>query len=182
MLAVAGARLLTAVVHADEPKPTKPAKPTVALFAGGSEEDLKVFRETLGKVPGVKFKSEDVKFGDFKREGGLVTGFLPIEITDLSKADIGAVARAVSAANTSRKDRCPPALFLILRYKPDSIKTEQLRTALAKVKGVRAEKSWAGDANLWVGVDGSGQAKLAEITSALHDAGVKFRDPITDSD
>lgn len=158
----------------------KPARPTIAMFAGGAESDATVLRDTLAKVPGVKFKADELKFGDFKRDGGLFTGFLPIEITDLGKGDVGTIGKAVAAADTSRKEQCPPALFVVLKYRPDSIKTDQLRTALARVKGVTADKSWAGDSNPWVGVDGSGRAKLADITAALHAANVKFRDPITD--
>ena len=139
-----------------------------------------VLRETLAKVPGVKFKADDVKFADFGRDGGKFTQFLTIEMTDLTKTDIGAIAKAVAAANTSKKDRTTPGVFVILRYKPDSVNNEQLRAALAKVKGVQSDKSWAGDANLWISLDGSGQAKLGEITRALHAAGVKFRDPILD--
>ena len=187
LLALTGSLLFTQPARADDPKPAKaadakPAKPTVAVLVGGADSDLKVLRETLEKVPGIKFKADEIKFADFGRDGGTFTSFFAIEIADLAKTDIGAIAKAVASANTSKKEKCPPALFVILRYKPDSVKTDELRKTLAKVKGAAAEKSWAGDANLWVGVDGSGQAKLAEITKALHDAGVKFRDPVTDAD
>jgi hypothetical protein len=157
----------------------KPAKPTLALFACGTDEDLKVIRETLGKIDGVKFKADDIKFGDFRRDGGVFTSFFAIEIADLAKTDIGAIAKAIATANTSKKERNPPALFVIIRYRPDSTKNEPFRAALAKVKGVAPEKSWVGDANLWVSVDGSGQSKLAEIVRALHGAQIKFVDPIT---
>jgi hypothetical protein len=182
LLLSAGPVLLAPAARADDPKPprAKPAKPKVALLCGGADEDLKALRETLEKVPGIKFQADEIKFADFGRDGGLFTSFFVIDIADLATTDIGAIAKAVSSANTSKKDRCPPALFVVFRYLPDSIKTEQLRAALAGVKGVHPEKSWAGDANLWVGIDGSGQGKLADITRALHDAGVKFRDPITD--
>jgi DNA-binding Lrp family transcriptional regulator len=108
------------------------------------------------------------------------TSFL-IELTDRSKTDIGAIAKAVASANTSKKDRSPPALYLVIRYRPDSANNEQLRAALGKVKGVQADKSWAGDQNLWLSVDGSGQGKLAEILRALHEAGIPIRDPILDT-
>ena len=173
----AGLGLSTPMARADDPKP---ARPTIALLVGGADGDLKVLRDTLGTVPGLTFKADDLKFADFGRDGGLFTGFLPVEIADLGKADVGAIGKAVAAADTSKKDKCPPALFVILRYRPDSVKTDELRITLARVSGVRAEKSWAGDANLWVGVDDSGKARLAEITRALHGAGIKFRDPITD--
>ncbi len=169
-----GPDALTRFARADD---AKPAKPTVAVLVGGADADLKVLREILEKVPGIKFKADEIKFADFGRDGGMFTSFFAVEIADLAKTEIGAIAKAVAAANTSKKEKCPPALFVILKYRPDSVKTEQLRKTLANVKGVAADKSWAGDANLWIGVDGSGQGKLSEITKALHDAGVKFRDP-----
>ena len=176
-----GYLLIAPSVRAQDAKASeaRPAKPMVSLLSGGAEQDLKVLRETLEKIPGIKFKPDEIKFADFGRDGGLFTSFFAIEIADLAKTDIGAIAKAVAAANTSKKERSAPALFLIIKYRPDSVKTDQLRTVLGKVKGVVAEKSWAGDANLWVSVDGSGQSKLAEITRALHQAEIKFRDPIT---
>jgi hypothetical protein len=157
----------------------RPASPVIALLAGGTPEDLQNLRDTLSKVPGVKFKADEVQYGDFGRDGGLFTRFFTLEMSDLAKTDIGAIARV--AANTDQKKPLRPGLFVILRYRPDSVKNEPFRAALAKVKGVQPEKSWAGDANLWVSVDGSGQAKLGEITRALHGARIKFRDPITDT-
>lgn len=163
----------------DKTADARPAKPKLALFAGGTDEDLKVLKETLGKVPGVKFKADEIRFGDFRRDGGVFTSFFTIEIADLAKTDVGAIAKAVTAANTSNKERTPPAMFVVIRYKPDSTKNEPFRAALARVKGVQPEKSWVGDSNLWVSVDGSGQSKLAEITRALHGAEIKIVDPIT---
>jgi len=173
-------------VRADEPKQAKtadakPATLTVSILTGGAADDLKVLRETLEKIPGIKFKADDLKYADFGKEGGKFTQFLSIEIVDIAKTDIGAIAKAVSAANTSKKDKCPSALFLIVRYKAGTVKNEQFKTALVKVKGVQAEKSWVGDANLWLSVDGSGDGKLAEVTKALHAAEIKFKDPLTDN-
>jgi hypothetical protein len=61
--------------------------------------------------------------------------------------------------------------------------TSTLLQALASASCAsgQADKSWAGDANHWVVVDGSGRAKLGEIPAALHAAGITFRDPITDA-
>ena len=171
----------TTLVQGQEPQKSalKGARPKVAVLTSGAKEDLKTLRDILAKTPGVKFKVDEIKFADFGRDGGLFTSFFTLELTDRSKTDIGAVAKAV-AAPLSKKDR--PVLFLVLRYRPDSVKTEQLRAALAKVKGVNTEQSWAGDANLWVSVDNSGAARLAEITRALHEARVPIRDPILDTD
>jgi hypothetical protein len=136
----------------------------------------------LAKVPGVKFNADEIKFADFGREGGLFTSFFTIELADRSKTDVGAVAKAVAAAKLTPKERSPSAFYLIVRYRPDSTNDKKLRAALAKVNGVNAEASWAGDSNLWVSVDGSGQSKLAEITRALNEARIPIRDPILDTD
>lgn len=162
-------------------KAAKSAKLTLAVLCGAAEEDLKVLRETLTKVPGIKFNADEIRFADWGRDGGKFTSFFAIEMTDRAKTDIGSIAKAVAAMNTSNKDRPTPTLYAIIRYRPDSTNNANLRAALAKVKGVRADKSWAGDQNLWVNVDGSGQGKLAEITRALHDARIPIRDPILDT-
>src|SRR5262245_28136369 len=98
----------------------KPAYPTIALHCGGAAEDLKLLRQTLEKVAGLRFNGDEMKYSDFGRGEGLFTKFLTLEVADLAKTDIGTLAKAVSAANTSKKDKCPPELFLILRYRPDS--------------------------------------------------------------
>ena len=162
-------------------KRAKPARPVIAVHTGGSAEDLKGLRTVLEKIPNVTFKSGDLKFSDFGRDGGLYTGFITLEMKDLNKTDVGTIGKAAAAADTSKKKTSPP-LFVLIRYRPGSAKNEPFRAALAKVKGVRADTSWVGDANLWVNVDGSGQAKLAQITQALHGAGIKIKDPITDVD
>jgi hypothetical protein len=177
--------LLGLLEKAEGPAPAqaadvKPVPLKISLRSGGADEDLKAFREALARVPGITFKADEIRFSDIKREETVFTSPFTIEITDLAKTDIGAVAKAVAAANTAKKERSPPVLYLVIRYKPDSASNEQLRAALARVKGVRADQSWAGDANLWVQVDGSGQGKLIEITRALHAAKIPIRDPITD--
>jgi hypothetical protein len=155
------------------------AKVKIAVFAGGADSDLKELRKTLASFPTLKFDASEIKFSDFKRDGGLFVEPTLVEFADLAKTDVGFVAKAVAGAKLSKNDG---GMYLFLRYRPESIDTKNLRAALAKVKGVGANKSWAGDANIWVHVDGSGQGKLAEITRAMHGAGAKFRDPITDTE
>jgi outer membrane protein assembly factor BamB len=162
-------------------KAAKAVKLNLSLLSGGAKEDLDALRDALKKVAGIKFNADDIQFADFGRDGGTFTRFFSVEIPDRAKTDLGAIAKVVAAANTSKKERTPAALFLIIRYRPDSTNNEKLRAALAKVKGVQAEKSWAGDQNLWVNVDGSGQGKLVEIIRALHEARIPIRDPILDS-
>jgi hypothetical protein len=153
------------------------AKVKIAVLTGGVDADLKALRTTLASFPAVKLEANELKFGDLKRDGGLFVEPALVEFTDLGKTDVGEVAKAVAGAKLSKNDG---GLYLFMRYRPDSIDTKKLRAGLAKVKGVSAEKSWAGDNNIWVHVDGSGQGKLADITRAMHGAGAKFRDPITD--
>jgi hypothetical protein len=155
------------------------AKVKVAVFTGGIDADLKALRTTLAKIADVKLDVNELKFSDFKRDAGLFVAATEFEFSDLAKTDVGAVAKAVVDAKLSKNDG---GLYLFMRYRPESIDTKKLRAALAKVKGVNADKSWAGDANIWVHVDSTGHGKLAEITRAMHGAGAKFRDPITDID
>lgn len=155
------------------------AKVNVAVLTGGVDADLKVLQKTLASFAAVKLDANELKFGDFKRDGGLFVAPTLFEFTDLARTDVGAVAKAIADSKLSKNDG---GLYLFMRYRPQSIDTQKLRAALAKVKGVQADKSWAGDANIWVHVDGSGLGKLADITRAMHDAGAKFRDPITDID
>ncbi|MBM3996769.1 MAG: hypothetical protein FJ303_21840 [Planctomycetes bacterium] len=153
------------------------AEVKIAIFAGGIDADLIALRKTFAKIPAIKLDTNGLKFSDFKRDGGLFVEPALIEFTDLAKTDVGNLAKAVANAKLSKNDN---GLYLFMRYLPSSIDTKALRAALAKVKGVTANKSWAGDANIWVHVDGAGQGKLAEITRAMRGAGAKFRDPITD--
>jgi hypothetical protein len=155
------------------------AQVKIAVFTGGVESDLKALRVALAKFPTLKFDAKELKFSDFKRDGGLFVEPTQFEFTDLGKSDVGEVAKAIVEAKLSKNDG---GLYLFMRYRPDSINTKDLRAALSKVKGVQPDKSWAGDANIWVHVDGSGLGKLAVITRAMHAAGAKFRDPITDID
>jgi hypothetical protein len=176
--------LLVQWAFASTQEPAKAPKPVtlkLSVHCGGAKEDLDVLRDSLKKVAGVKFNAEEIKFADFGKDGGKFTSFFALEITDRAKTDLGTLAKAVAAANTSKKERNPPALFLIIRYRPDSTNNEKLRAALAKVKGIQAEKSWAGDQNLWVSLDGSSESRLAEITRALHEARIPIRDPILDN-
>lgn len=158
-------------------KTTNRAKLKIAVFTGGAASDLKSLREALAGLSALKFSKDEIKFSDFKRDGGLFVEPFFVELTDLAKTDVGHIAKGI-VAELSKNDG---GLYLFMKYRPDSINTKQLRAALAQVKGVQSEKSWAGDANIWVHVDSSGQGKLGEITRAMHGAGIKFRDPITDT-
>lgn len=175
-LGVAAQVAFTAAATQDKKNPVR-AQVKVAVFTGGTEDDLKALRKTLAQFPAVKVEATELKFSDFKKDGGVFVSPALYEFTDLAKTDVGDLAKAIFGAKLSKNDN---GMYLFMPYRPASIDTKALRFALAKVKGVSAEKSWAGDANIWIHVDGSGQGKLAEITRAMHGAGAKFRDPITD--
>ena len=131
----AGPGPLARPAGADDPKPATPARPTVAILAGGADGDLKVLREDLGKVPGVKFKADDVKYADFGRDGGLFTGFFPIELTNLATTDIGAVAKAVASDGITANT-----------VSPGTIRSATLEEAFRKAatgRGLAAEAPWA---------------------------------------
>lgn len=172
----------TALVQADA---VKSARPKIVVLTDGTEKALAKLRDTLKTIPEIKFPAM-IKFSDFFRDGGLFVEPFPIEMTNLAKTDIGALARTLAPVLASEKAKgkeCGPGdLFLFIKYRPDSITTKELQKALTKVKGVLPEASWAGDHNIWVRVDASGQARLAEIIRAMHDAGIQFRDPITDTE
>jgi hypothetical protein len=176
-----GAVLFTPAVSADEPKPgatadAKPVKVVVSLVGGGGDEDLKAFRKALGEVSGLKFKAEDVRSSDIRREEMLFTKPFSLELAEISKTDVGTVAKAIASAETPSKDRVSPSMYLVIAYLPGGTDNEQLREILGGVKGVDAKESWVGDINLWVKLDKSGQGKFADIIKALKDGGVAIKD------
>jgi hypothetical protein len=126
----------------------KPAKAKVSLVGGGGEGDLKAFRAALGKIPGVTLKADDIQASDIRRDDMLFTKPFAIALADAAKTDIGAVAKAVAAADTPSKDRVPPALYLVIGYQAGGANNEQLRSTLDNVKGVEARNSFVGDVNL----------------------------------
>ena len=154
---------------------SKKAKVVVSLFSGGGDDDVKELRSVLSKIPSIKVKPEAIAVSDIRREDKVFTKFLPLEMTDTSKTDIGAIAKAVASAATPSKDRVPPGLYLVIGYEAGGASNEQLRSTLENVKGVEAKHSFVGDINLWVSVDASGQAKIGEITKALTDVGIPLK-------
>jgi hypothetical protein len=174
----------TPTAHADDPKPARPARPTIALLVGGADGDLKVLRETLEKVPGLTFKVDDLKFADFGRDDALFTGFLLVEIADPGKAGVGAIAKTVAAADTSKKEKRPPAMFVILRYRPDSVKTNQLRTILARVPASRPKgpgPATPSSGSAWTAPAGPGSPRSpARCMGPGSSSGTRSRTPGTD--
>jgi hypothetical protein len=154
----------------------KPVTVKVSLVGGGGEEDLQPFQTALGKVQGIKFTEADIKSSDIKREEMLFTKPFTLELTDVSKTDVGAVAKAIATADTKTKAKVTPGVYLVIGYDAGGAKDDQLRDTLSTVKGVEARHSFVGDINLWIKLDGSGDARLADIRKALKDVSIPIKD------
>jgi copper chaperone CopZ len=91
---------------------------------------------------------------------------------DLAKSDVGAVAKAVAAADTPHKGEEAPAAYLVVSAPGlTAANAKKLGDALKPVKGVNAALSLA-DAKkkeITVRLRDEGEAKLADITKALAD-------------
>lgn len=146
----------TSVVFAQ----AKSVKVTVGFpkpHCNACEEKL---RAELAKVPGAKFNRDEKE-----------TVWTWLELTDFSKADLGAVAKAVAAIDIPHKSTQPPGLFLLL-FKKHETNNDAIRLALGNAKGLDLKKTFNGDAAIWILLDDSGQAKLSEILKAFADAGI----------
>src|SRR5262245_46758585 len=166
--------LSTAFVLAGEEG--KQAKIVVSLISGGGDDDLKELRSVMARIPAIKCKTEAIELSGNRRDDKALTKFVPITLTDTSKTDVGAIAKAVASAATPSKDRVAPGLYLLIGFDAGGANDQQLRGCLENVKGVDAKHSFAGDVNLWVNVDASGQAKFSEITKAIKDVGIPVKD------
>jgi copper chaperone CopZ len=141
----------------------KPTKVYVGVVGMSCPVCTSKLREVLGGIQGVKYEFID-DFGD--------TSFVALEIADIGKTDVGAIAKTLADADTPHKDDHRSGLFL-LPWKEQETSTESVRNALAKIKGVDVKRTRNGDARVWIRLDDSGQAKLAAIAKALDDAGIK---------
>lgn len=111
----------------------------------------------IEKVPGAKVKGEPTKAN-------------PMSTVDLDtkKSDVGAVGKAVAAAETPHKEVEKPFAYLVLDAPGlTNANAKGLGTALEKVKGVDAKTSKVEGKTIQVALKGSGEAKLAEIQKAL---------------
>lgn len=115
--------------------------------------------DELAKVPGAKVTKKATK-----DEPNTTVD------VDLKKSDIGALGKAVAAADTPHRDIEAPGAYLILEA-PGLTKANAkgLEKALKSVKGVNAALSIADPTKkqLVIKIDNSGSAKLADLKKAL---------------
>ena len=157
-------------------KKTKASK--VAFLVKGAHCDrcVTVLRKATGKVKGIKFNVDRIQPGEKPK---FFSEPFVIEIADMKKTHIGAIAKAVSEANTPHKDDLPPSLNLVL-YTPDQIDEEavmRLRSKLMDVNGVEVllPGGLGGFPNkgfYWIRLEGAGGAELKDILAAVEKARV----------
>ena len=157
---------LSADTSVDDAEPTRI---TASLSGAVEVADVKILREKLSKVPGIKFNADDIKPGE---EPEFRSSRFTIEIADLAVVDVGEIGKVTAAAGTVHKREHSPGLFLLLPWTPSKKAEKDLQSALISVKGVDAKSIFSSDLHVWVKIDGSGEGKLSAIRKALEDAGV----------
>lgn len=162
----------------------KSAKVTVTISGVVDEDSAAALRKTLGKVAGIKVKLDDVVPPEQpdKAKNYFSKPFV-IELPDLAKTDLGAVAKAVAQTKLPAKVARGPWLNLAL-WHPNNMLTESevvaLREAVADAAGVdsRGVGGTGGvsqEGRFWIRLDGSGNARLADILTALRNAKLDLR-------
>jgi hypothetical protein len=162
----------------------QPATITVVFRGMASEEDVAAVRKAMAKVDGIKLKTEDIQPGEKGRFGHYFSPPVVVEIADLHKTDLGAIAKAVADVKTAeRKDVPPPSLNLVL-FNPDlaitSDRVRTLRAALAEVAGQEGQKPGGiggvpDERRYWVRLDDTGSARLENILAALKKADLEMK-------
>ncbi len=143
----------------------------VVLSGAHCEECTRRLRAALKDLPGIKFNADDVQPGPWPE---FWSSRFMIEIADIKKTGIGAIAKVVAEADTTHKSTAAPGLFLLLPWKVTLVEddAEKLHPALANLPGVDRKASMDGDLYAWIKLDGSGTAKLSPIVKSLSDAGL----------
>jgi len=104
-------------------------------------------------------------------------GTRPVRIVGeiAADADLGAIAKAVNAANTPHKEKSPPGLALVLFAKLDKQSARAARKALRNVKGVDGKGTRANAKTGVISAKISGKEKVtvAIIVAALKEAGIE---------
>jgi copper chaperone CopZ len=115
----------------------------------------------LEKVPTVKLKDKPSEKSP--------TAVLDV---DLAKSDVGAIGKAVAAAETPHKAEEAPAAYLVVAAPGlTAANAKKLSDALKGVKGVKGALSGSDlkKKEITVRLDESGAAKIADIKKALAD-------------
>src|SRR5262245_27459287 len=162
---------------------SKAVKVTVQIRGVVTNECAEALRGTLGKLNGIKIKIDDIQAAEQGKFKHYFSMPLLVEIADLDKTDLGAIAKVVAETKTSKRGDVPPSLNLVL-YAP-GIQIEEstvvaVRESLAEVNGVDARAPGGTGAvmvesRFWVRLDGSGNARLAEIRAALRKANLNVQ-------
>jgi hypothetical protein len=161
----------------------KSAKVTALLRGVVTEEDAEALRAALKKVEGIKVNANDIQSGEKGPFGHYFSPPFVIAIADLGKADLGTIAKVVAETKTPQRGEVPPSLNLVLFHPALQVEEADivaLREAVAEVNGVdaRAVGGVGGvlmEGRLWVRLDGSGVAKLADIQAALRGANLDLK-------
>jgi hypothetical protein len=160
----------------------KPLRLMAALTGAHCGECVKALRDALGKGEDIRFEA-----GDVRVEGGSEhhSSRFAIEIADRQAIDIGAVARRVAEAATPHRAQAAPGLFLLFPWKatrnPAERSFEEGRSSLSSLAGVDGRASFPGDRYIWIKLDGTGKARLGEVTKSLADVNL-IDDPLGPGD
>jgi hypothetical protein len=151
----------------------QPAKVTVRLGGVGCDGCVPVLREALQKAPGIKFDPAGIRVGEKPK---YFSDAIALEIADLGKTDLGALAKAVAETKTPCQKEAAPSLNLVLFGIVDEPAVNALRAALVNVAGIDANGAGTiggllTEDTFWVRLNASGEARLADICDALKRAG-----------
>jgi hypothetical protein len=172
-LALMACIAVTAAAQAQETK-----KITVTIRGVVNDRCAEVLRTELGKVQGIKFDANRLSRGEGRQ---FFCEPFVIEIADLQKTEIGALAQVVGQAQTPARGEMEPRLNLVM-YTDERINEDLvvgLRNELANVNGALANDpgGLGGVPNqgwLWLRLDDSGGASLEFVLSAAEKANVKI--------
>ncbi len=175
---VGGVGIALALTAASWCSELKSAKITVQISGVEDEETAAALRKSLAAVPALKLKQEDLQPADQPdRAKNFFTKPFALELTDLSKIDLGAVAKAVAQTKVPRKSERGVWLNLVLHHAGQVNEPEivALREAVADCAGVEARARGGIGGNVqastvWIRLDASGNAGLTDIMNAVKKA------------
>ena len=155
----------------------KPTRVSFVMRGAHCDEDVRVLRKALRKTKDIRFKAERISAGEKPR---YMTPPFIVELLDIEKTDVGALAESISKAKTPHAKEFAPTMNLVLysRSKIDEDSVIALRNALRNVNGVEVlEPGGSGavpsEGYHWVQLEDAGGAALAEILSAAEKATIE---------
>lgn len=162
---------------------TKPTKLTVMIRGVASDQDAEALRGAFKKLDGIKFDADAIQRGEKGKRAHYFSPPFTIEISDLSKADLGDLSKLVAETKTPSRGETPPSLNLIV-YHPagriDEPDVVAFRAAVSDVNGTEAIQPGGVGGNvaegwMWLRLDGTGAARLSLIQMALKKADLDLR-------